>query len=70
MAPGETREWEEWEPITYIGTAICVAVCLLYLWAKPPTGLQTWANEEARERQIIRARKEYEAKKAQQEASL
>jgi hypothetical protein len=62
--------WEDWEPLTYIGTALAVLVVAIGIWAKPETNIQVWATEEARERKIIKARRELRLKEEEQQASL
>ena len=59
--------WEDWEPLTYIGTAIGVLMVVVTLWSNPESNIQYWAEEEARERKIMKKRQELALK---QEASL
>lgn len=57
---GEPITWHDWEPTTYIGTLLAVLIVAAGLWARPDSTIQVWATEEARERKIIKARRELE----------
>lgn len=59
------REWEDWEPITYIGTAICIGIVVVGLWSRPDILVQHWALEEARERKVMKERRELALKEQQ-----
>jgi len=50
LAPGESRKWEDWEAPFYLTGIATVMILSVGLSARPDTGIQHWARDEAKRR--------------------
>jgi len=47
LKPGEKRQWEDWEPIWYVGWGTATLIAVVGLYFKPDDNLLDWARREA-----------------------